>query len=26
MESGALEGSAVNVPPTVVEVADSAEY
>ncbi|HKF80066.1 MAG TPA: hypothetical protein VKB17_04505 [Thermoleophilaceae bacterium] len=26
MESGALKGIAVKVPPTVVEVADSAEY
>ena len=26
MEVGALEGITVKVPPTVVEVADSAEY
>jgi hypothetical protein len=26
MESGALEGITVKIPPTVVEVADTAEY
>jgi hypothetical protein len=26
MESGALEGLTIKIPPTVVEVADSAEY
>jgi hypothetical protein len=26
MESGALEGITVKIPPTVVEVADSGEY
>jgi hypothetical protein len=26
LESGALEGLAVNMPPTIVEVADSREY